>query len=295
MLIRFSAAQDHGETSITWSQLLSTYGVLVAGALWCERPRRSVPIFWYRARPMTSEMSWSRWEVYTRVALLGMAVVSTVLLSTLELRAITAMWAGLIAALGVSSILHERAALGYLGRLRAAPPLGDAPSWARVEGIVRATTPDENALDPIVLGVSSEIRSEVVGRHGARGDQVTNRELLGDPSFAVQTQGGNVFVDSTEIVWASMASEASNEVWRQYTVVDSIPAGGRVAAVGKWVNREGNYWLCSDGARPAIVFATSHAGRPMAYARALARHRVLTAVGAVALVAAELTLGGWFG
>jgi hypothetical protein len=123
------------------------------------------------------------------------------------------------------------------------------------------------------------------------GDKVEGTRVVGERSFVVDTAKGPVEVVADDLAWASTAVVNTRSVGStRFEIIESIPAGGRVAALGTIEPGAAGQPLRLIA--PAILLATDGDDDPQRLAAILARDRLVTQLGlvvaSVALVATHL-------
>lgn len=205
------------------------------------------------------------------------------------------------AALGLAALALVGGAAGTktyaaLAALRRAPRWdGALGGWVALEGEVRDPT-------PITLGGRASALAVAVGMDeglGSNPDKVVWTRFHEDGTFLVETAAGVVEVSSHELVWATSATRRLDHGGdgADYQVVEEIPVGGRVLAVGRVEAGApgGPVRLRAAGTRPALLLATGPHGEPRGWAERLVAARRVTLVGVLALAAAAAAQLGWLG
>jgi len=267
---------------------MTMIALVVLAAAFTVRGRREIPVFWLRDRPRTLPGdSW--WVVGPRI-LCFLANLVVVNLAD-QLAPASAVWPGvllgILALWAVTVLSEEHASFALLGRLvgapRAAPGSADG-QWVTFEGSLRSRTLDAPPGE-VILAASTQSHVPI-GKYSPK--QPDQYAVRGGGLYFIEAGGAVVAVDPEETTWASrdlMRSGGRHAL--RVTVEQVIASGGRAAASGRLVaTPDGQVALRSAGTQPAIVLATSGDGRPLAYARAVRRHR------AISLLALLLAAGG---
>jgi hypothetical protein len=126
---------------------------------------------------------------------------------------------------------------------------------------------------------------------GSNPDTVKWTRFHADGTFLVESKEGVVEVHPDEIIWASTVVDGPDDPSFDYEMVERIPIGGKVAAVG-WIEPGllgAPPRLSAKGTTPAVLLATSQLGDPVGLAREFVKERRLTRAG-LAVAAALLVL-----
>lgn len=267
--------------------------VLLGAMAFALRPARFVPDF--HARTRSIETVGYGTMMVTRMVL-GVIPVALVLQAigtdlSLSERAASLLAASFLLAwavtVGLVDLHPHRTLVGLLTAPRWSPGSG-ATAWAGIEGVVRDPTPIEIAGTRAAIGLVIRMSK---GR-GSNPDEEEGRSLLRQGTYVIDVGSAPIVVDPEETIWASTARRHPEDSASRYDIEEWIPVGGRVLACGRIEEENGELHLRAEGTRPAAVFATSAAGDPAAFARAVRRHRLTTIAALVGAAAAELLLRG---
>jgi hypothetical protein len=175
----------------------------------------------------------------------------------------------------------HRETLSILRAMIAAPPLPDDPpdgAWGSVEGRIRARLEMSGHLEKDRSDTGSSSWWVVKGTF----------TLSGPPQ--IETRGGTLELESSsDGLWATTERSVRYHAkdWRQDRIVERIPEGGGVLAVGKIRRTGGAPRLVASGKESLLLFGTApEAGGRAAAARVLRGWRLsLLPMAAAALLA----------
>jgi hypothetical protein len=184
-----------------------------------------------------------------------------------------------LVALAVNDLSAQRRLVG------AAAWDGELDRDVRVEGIVRDPTPVTIGGTAAALGRAEQWKA----RSGSDPDVLVVSSFENKGTYLVDAAVGVVEVDPAETLWASTVTKVEPRVdGSNYKVVELIPIGGKIVAAGRVVAGSPPK-LVASGTRAAIVLATSKHGEPLALARRMLMHHVVT-IGLVAALGVIATV-----
>jgi hypothetical protein len=256
-----------------------------AGVVFVARSGRRVPEFWRRDEQVGASDAVSPIVPITASLAIGLCMFG--------LRAVTMVWASLwvLGLAGVGALLVFANPFSYRALAELVRGARAAKGhWVTIEGVVRAA----GGSGDVLVRSRTQIH---IGLTRRSPNTVESREVTGDRTFLIARDDGTVVrIIRDEMIWASTAGiDPDREGGSTVTVEEHIATGGRVAACGKLLGAsDGVLALRSEGTRPVVVLATSHAGRPLALARRFVKDRRINLMALVATGAGVLALAAYF-